>query len=182
MSNALHVELWADPAYEAFRIETIAVDVERVSASLLRFHYVVEGDIDRLLLPAPTPPFRARNLWKATCFEAFLKPRGREAYREFNFSPSGQWAAYDFTGYREGMVEAWLPAAPDIVLSRSDGRMELVVSLSLDLPDEPYRLGLAAVIQEHEFSTSYWAANHVAAGPPDFHHEACFVLDLPSAP
>ena len=37
------------------------------------------------------------NLWQTTCFEAFLRAPGGEAYREWNFAPSGDWAAYDFT-------------------------------------------------------------------------------------
>ena len=177
MSNALHVELWADPAYEAFRIETIAVDVERVSASLLRFHYVVEGDIDRLLLPAPTPPFRARNLWKATCFEAFLKPRGREAYREFNFSPSGQWAAYDFTEMREGRAEADV-SAPYVRIE--DNMTWWAVGATIALPSKKrWELALSAVLEEQDGTKSYWALAHPSADKPDFHDPACFAAHLP---
>jgi hypothetical protein len=178
----MHVELWAKPGFDAFRIEAIAVDVERASASLLRLSYVVRGDLDQLVLPPPAPPFRTSNLWKATCFEAFLKAAGRESYREFNFSPSGQWAAYDFTGYRTGMAEAWVPAAPDITLVRHEDRLELNIALSIDLPDEPYRLGLAAITEERELPISYWAASHPSGGDPDFHHDAGFVLKLPPAP
>jgi len=45
---------------------------------------------------------RVDELWKTTCFEAFLRADGEEAYREWNFAPSGDWAAYDFVTYREG--------------------------------------------------------------------------------
>ena len=45
---------------------------------------------------------RAPELWKTTCFEAFLRAKGEEAYREWNFAPTGNWAAYDFKRYRKG--------------------------------------------------------------------------------
>ena len=32
--------------------------------------------------------------------------RAREAYREWNFAPSGEWAAYDFKAYRKGRIDA----------------------------------------------------------------------------
>lgn len=176
----MHTKLWADAGYHALRIEAIAVDVARLSPSLLRLLYTVRGDIDTLVLPPPAPPFRTRDLWKTTCFEAFLKPAGGEAYREFNFAPSGQWAAYDFAAYRHGMVEAWLPAPPDIALTRDGDRLELAVTMSLDLPERSYRLALAVVVEERGGNISYWAANHVG-DRPDFHHDACFVLELPAA-
>jgi hypothetical protein len=172
--------LWTHPNGYALRITEMEADVERLSETLLRFRYVVIGDLEALVLPPPAPPLRAANLWKTTCFEAFLKPVGGESYRELNFSPSGRWAAYDFDSYRSGMTEAWLPAPPDIVLQRDGSTLEVIVSLSLDLPDEPYRLALTAVIEEREFSLSYWSLAH-APGKPDFHHPDCFALELPAA-
>ena len=41
-------------------------------------------------------------------------PDGETAYREWNFAPSAQWAAYDFTGYREGMRDAEIAQPPYI--------------------------------------------------------------------
>jgi len=175
----MHVELWDDAAYCAMRIDSVGVDVERPTASLLRFRYIVQGDIDGLILPPPASPFRAKNLWQATCFEAFLKPVGSQAYRELNFSPSGQWAAYEFAAYREGMRDAAVPAAPDITLFSSGDQLELAVTISLDLLDDPYRLAVAAVLQEQE-GISYWNTWH-SSERPDFHHDACFSLQLPPA-
>lgn len=56
-----------------------------------------------LSLPAPVAPGRADGLWRSTCFELFLLDPVTGGYREFNFSPSGEWAAYEFDSYREGM-------------------------------------------------------------------------------
>ena len=109
-----------------------------------------------------------------TCFEAFaMRAAG---YREFNFSPSTEWAAYDFDGYRAGMRNA------DVLAPRIEGRhgqehYELFVAF--DLPGEaPWRLALTAVIEEADGVKSYWALKH-PPGKPDFHHVDGFVLELP---
>ena len=173
--------LWTHPAYCALRIEAVDADVERLNETLMRFRYSVTGDLDALVVPPSGEPLRSNNLWKTTCFEAFLKPADGETYREFNFSPSGQWAAFDFDGYRNLTGNAWLPAAPEIEVSRGAKRLELIATLSLDLPEEPYRLGLSAVIEERGCPISYWALSH-PADRPDFHADACFSLQLPPAP
>src|SRR4029450_11259927 len=65
------------------------------------FRYLIEGTAD-LVLPNPEKRGRADGLWKTTCAEAFVG-LSRGAYLEFNFSPSGKWAAYRFEGPRKGM-------------------------------------------------------------------------------
>src|SRR3954447_13785185 len=97
--------LWPHPAYPSL-VERIDVDVERVSATSLRVRYRAEGAVDRIVLPPPAPPLRTDYLWRTTCFEAFIAPADGENYRELNFSPSSQWAAYDFDSYRAGVVQA----------------------------------------------------------------------------
>ena len=57
----------------------------------------VGAPAERFAISEPAEPTRADELWKTTCFEAFLRPLGEERYREWNFAPSSQWAAYDFT-------------------------------------------------------------------------------------
>jgi hypothetical protein len=178
----MQTRLWSHPAHPSAAIDgEISVSVERLSATTLRFRYLVVGQIDALVLPPPAPPLRADNLWQTTCFEAFLAPAGLPGYRELNFSPSCNWAAYDFSAYRAGMVEAWLPAPPTIEVARQTNRLELAVTLSPGLPHEPYRLGLCAVIEERSGNKSFWALSH-PGDAPDFHREDCFVLELPPAP
>jgi hypothetical protein len=174
--------LWANPADRNMAVDgMIEVTVERLSAATLRFRYLVHGRIDEIALPAPAPPLRVNNLWRTTCFEAFLAPVAAPGYREFNFSPSSQWAAYDFAAYRTGMVEAALPAAPDIALTTTANRLEMAATLSLDLGQDPYRLGVAAIIEARDGTKSHWAASF-PGGSSDFHHHSCFGLELPSAP
>ena len=68
---------------------------------VLEFHIGVPPA--SLILPAPAEPTRADELWKHTCCELFLLNPADNSYLEFNFSPSGQWAAYRFDSYRAGM-------------------------------------------------------------------------------
>jgi hypothetical protein len=177
----METALWAHPAYPTAALDgEILVSVERLSATSLRFRYLVLGRIDELVVPVAAAPLRTDDLWKTTCFEAFLAPVNTSAYQEFNFSPSSQWAAYDFTAYRAGMVQAALPAPPEISVDRQPDRLAVTVTLSLYLPQEPQKLGLSAVIEERGGRKSYWAVSH-AGDSPDFHRQHCFVLELPPA-
>jgi hypothetical protein len=170
--------LWDHPAY-ARLVDRVDVEVERLSATLLRFRYRVEGEIERIALPPPAPPLRTDNLWRTTCFEAFIAPAEGESYRELNFSPSSQWAAYDFTAYRAGMVQAWVPAPPDIKLVLETNALELIVTISLDLDPDPWRLALSAVIEDKRGAKAFWTAGGGGGSAPDFHHPSCFVFELP---
>ena len=99
-----------------------------------------------------------------------------EAYQEFNFSPSGEWAAYRFAGYRHGMAPLDTLAEPRIRVKRSAGVLELHARISLPLPSHPL-LGLSAVIEQTDGTLSYWALHH-APGKPDFHLRDAFALEL----
>jgi len=136
-------------------------------------HYRIEGAIDRLRIPAPAASQRAERLWEHTCCELFFTQTGAVAYREFNFSPSGQWAAYAFERYRAG---AALPATdPDIVVRRAPGRLELEARVAA--PAQRLRVGLCAVIEADDGALSYWALRHPGE-KPDFHRVEAFALEL----
>lgn len=132
---------------------------------------------DDLLLPPAKLPERADDLWKTTCFELFVRPSGSDGYFELNFSPSFQWAAYEFTGYRQGR-RAMEILDPGIWLSQPEGWFFLAVEGLPDFPAAALKIGLSAVIEEKDGTKSYWALMH-PPGEPDFHHPDCFLLDLP---
>ena len=176
----METTLWADPTYPCDPIETIHVTVERPSRTLLHLRYVVVGDLSSIRIPPPAPPLRTSRLWEATCFEAFLRAEGENAYLEFNFAPSGQWAVYAFTHYRHGMTNAPLPAAPEVEVSRSAGRLELRATVSPSLDSGPYAINVAAILENLGGERSFWAASHPSGGP-DFHHPSCFIDRLPPA-
>jgi hypothetical protein len=122
------------------------------------------------------------ELWRHTCFEAFVG--AGVAYYEFNFAPSTHWAVYRFTGYRSGMRVATEVSAPEITVEERPERYSLQALLNLDqllLPrDATLRLGLSAVIEENGGQRSYWALAH-PPGKPDFHHSDCFTVELSKA-
>jgi hypothetical protein len=166
-------------------VTRIDVDVTRPRAGGVVLSYVVTGRISDLRLPAVTASARADKLWRHTCFEAFVRASPDEAYYEFNFAPSSQWAAYRFDRYRSGMRVAAEIGAPRIEVQSAAERYTLQVALELDelsgLPrNTGWRLGLAVVIEETNGNKSYWALAH-PAGKPDFHHADGFAYELSPA-
>jgi hypothetical protein len=164
-------------------VARLEADVARGPAGTLRLRYIVSGEVTALHLPAPAARVRADELWRTTCFEAFVQEAGSGAYLEINLAPAGQWAVYAFTGYRQGMRAVDEAPAPALDSERTGERYELVATLDLAAtglrPGEPWRLALSAVIEEAGGAKSYWALAH-PPGKPDFHHPQSFVLDLPA--
>lgn len=157
-----------------------AVDVKLLAnEERLDLRFMVR-DAEGLVLPAAQPSTRTDGLWRTTCFEIFLRARGCEGYLEFNFSPSGQWAAYAFDAYRAGMRNLTLAAEPRVKAGRSEELFFLDASVDLSPASTTGReMSLSAVIEEVDGTKSYWALAH-PAGKPDFHDPACFVAELPA--
>jgi hypothetical protein len=166
----LQLKLHPDCACSA--VERIEAQAWQPASGQLSLRYVLTGAIAGIRLALPAPSARGDELWRSTCFEAFVS-QGAEAYAEFNFSPSTQWAAYHFNAYREGMQNA--PGAPIISVRSGDRRFELEAALAL--PPGARRLGLSAVIEETNGVKSYWALAHPAS-KPDFHHRDSFAYEL----
>ena len=100
-------------------------------------------------------------------------------YCEFNFSPSGQWAAYRFTRYRE-RDPSFAPATePKLSFTLLADGFELCASVPAALlpPGKSLQIGLCAVVEASDGGKSYWALAHGAA-QPDFHLRQSFVLTL----
>jgi hypothetical protein len=155
----------------------IAVDVALPRPGGLVLSYVVSGKIGDLRLSPVVAPARADELWRHTCFEAFVRPSPGSAYYEFNFSPSTQWAAYCFSDYRSGMRVATEIGAPRIEARSTAESYTLQAALEFDGLSSPFNLGLSAVLEETNGRKSYWALAH-APGKADFHHADCFALEL----
>jgi hypothetical protein len=130
----------------------------------------------RFVIAEAAEPERADELWKTTCFEVFLRALGQQNYREWNFAPSGQWAAYDFTATRTGMSEG---EAADPYVRVEDNLTWWALGASIAVPaDTNWELGLSAVLEEKDGAKSYWALAH-PGDKPDFHDPGCFVARLP---
>jgi hypothetical protein len=126
---------------------------------------------------AAEEPHRAENLWQTTCFEAFLRVPGEEAYREWNFAPSGNWASYDFTAHREGRADADV-ADPYIRMEDNLTWWAVGATIAVD-SDVPWQLGLSVILEEKDGTKSYWALAHPPGDKADFHSPDCFVAKLP---
>lgn len=174
-------------------VRALQVNVER-SGSVLNLRYTLDADLARIRIPERRPPAATNELWKHTCFEAFLMPAsGSGGYRELNFSPSTQWAAYSFTGYREGMAAVAMTGAPEVraEVSASALQVEARVNIAELFPEaassaaaqaagagmKTLRIALAAVIEHDTGELSYWALKH-APSRPDFHDPAGFILEV----
>jgi hypothetical protein len=162
-------------------VTRIDVDVVREDAGTLVLHYVVTGQTDDLMLPPILGPARTDELWRHTCFEAFVWDSRGAVYYEFNFAASTQWAAYRFDSYRSGMHVLTGMSVPRIDVQTASGHFTLHAVLELgalpDLPPDAWLLGLSAVIEEEGGRKSYWALAH-PPGKPDFHHADGFVCEV----
>ncbi|MDP2073749.1 DOMON-like domain-containing protein [Hydrogenophaga sp.] len=151
------------------------------TAESLQLVYAIAGNIGALRVPAPTRPGPADGLWQHTCLEAFVSAEGDVAYREFNFSPSGQWAAYRFASERQRDTTTALEL-PVPAMHRAFTPTLLTLDVHLPLAALPssavhLELALCAVIEEQDGRLSYWALQHPCERP-DFHHPAARSLRL----
>jgi hypothetical protein len=137
----------------------------------------VGAPANRFVIPVSEGPHRADELWKTTCFEAFLRPMGEERYQEWNFAPSGDWAAYEFTSYRDGMTSSEIGAEPYIRMEDNFTWWTLGATIAIPA-DTNWQLGLSAVLEEKDGTKSYWALAHPGE-KPDFHDPGCFAAHLP---
>ncbi len=167
-------------------MRALVASAERDGAAGLRFRYVLDADLNAIRIPALRSAQHADELWKHTCFEAFIAASsGGDEYRELNFSPSTEWAAYSFEGYREGMASIALPSLPSVAVTRSAALLILEAHVTVqDLLPEAWlapgamlQMALSAVIEDDDGRITYWALRH-APDKPDFHHPAGFILEV----
>lgn len=170
-------ELICHPDTPSAAVDRIDVAVARPQPGVLALRFTVSGRIAEVRLAPPSEPLRTDELWKTTCFEAFVEASPGAGYYEFNLSPSSKWAAYHFMDYRDGMALAEL-SPPAIITGANATHIDIDALIYLPANDEPWQLALAVVIEETNGEKSYWALKH-PAGKPDFHHSDGFVLELP---
>lgn len=143
--------------------------------------FEIEAERAALRWPAPAAPAFRDGLWRHTCVELFAAGTGA-GYREFNFSPSTEFAAYQFDAYRAGMRALDLPGVPTIAWRNGPPHLSIEVRMPASwwTTAQPRAVGLAAVLEHSDGSLSYWALHH--PGPePDFHHRDGFIAGWPPA-
>ncbi|CAI8737023.1 DOMON-like domain-containing protein [Methylocaldum szegediense] len=161
-------------------IRRFTVSARKTPDGILALEFTIEGEIAGLRLPEPSAARRTDGLWRHTCLEAFLMQG--QAYYEFNFAPSSEWAVYRFEAYRKGMSVVREAAPPKISLTLDAQRLVLNAEADLNgllVQSESVvtKLALSAVIEEKDGRVSYWAIVH-PSGQPDFHHPDGFALLL----
>lgn len=171
------VHLVPHPTTPCPGVAALAVDIAGNLRDGLNLTYRLAGDLDALQIPAPAASARVDGLWRHTCFEVFAISDKHPGYREFNFSPSGEWAAYAFSGYRDSARDLPMPAPVLACRIEASGLAFTVTLPAAALPPPPLRLGLSAVIEHRDGRIAYWALRH-APGKPDFHHTDAFALEF----
>ena len=167
------------PARPAGRVRGVQVVSQFLPDGMLFLRWRIDG-AQQVVLPAYAGVGRADDLWRATCLELFLD-LGEDRYREFNFSPSGRWAAYDFASYRVSSGDAEVPAWPETSVERGDAVITGMVRVPGDALLGATRGALAAVIEEEDGVISFWASVH-NKDEPEFHDGTCFTIDFGSPP
>jgi len=151
------------PAIDIYAVALI------VGSGRAAFRYRVRGDVKSIRLPATrTKAERTDDLWRHTCFEAFVAQKNSERYAELNFSPSSEWAAYTFEKYRYNMQPLPVMRAPAVQLKIDPEVLAFDVTVQMRSLAADSVIGLTAVIESIEGSISHWAVAHPVA-KPDFH-------------
>ncbi len=148
-----------------------------VATDAVSFRYRVRGDVNSIRVPPVRPALRKDDLWRHTCFEAFVKRGNEDGYVELNFAPSTEWAAYSFEGYRAGMAPLSQIETPAIEHRLENGAFTLAATLNAHSFGSASALGLSAVIEHTDGRLSYWALAHPRS-TPDFHDSAGWTQSL----
>jgi len=181
--QVLKLKPWRDGHDETVdSVSGVEAELSSEQPGMVRIRFRVRGAIDALRIPGALATERRDGLWQHTCFEVFVM-QGDGSYCEFNFSPSTQWAAYRFDGYRRAMSELPVRSTPRIetVIASDMIFLEATVGLQplVTTDNAPRcRVAIAAVIENLEGRLDYWALAHPAE-KPDFHHEDGFIAGLP---
>jgi hypothetical protein len=159
----------------------LTAEASRDSKQRLKIVFELRGDTSLLYLPEKTAnPKRRDELWKRTCFEIFFGPEKGTSYWEINLSPAGDWNAYSFSNYRDGMRSESKIAGFQIQPKKTADHFRLEATadvFNLNLGTAPMKLSATAVIEKLDGKTSYWAFKH-SGEKADFHLRESFVAQI----
>ena len=178
ITGSASLSLACHPHTACQAVQGIDVAVARATDGMLTLAFTLAADLRALRIPETQSTRRVDGLWRHTCFEAFVMAEEGPGYREFNFSPSGEWAVYGFRGYRDGGAVD-IEQVPEVAVRWTADRLELDAELCRDILPQgsPLRLGLSAVVEDINGVLSYWALQN-PPGKPDFHHSDSFAMQL----
>ena len=173
------IPLHAHPATPDPAVTSFTVAVTRTAE--LRLVYELRADLAHIALPPLAMPGFADELWRHTCFEAFVGREGSPAYYEFNFSPSGRWAVYAFADTRQRVDLDPTAVAPTMEWRHAGERLSLDATVPLarlpNIANAVLLVGVSAVIERRDGAQSFWALRH-PGDRPDFHRPESRTLRL----
>jgi hypothetical protein len=177
MNIEIQANLCCHDATPCEEVRAIRVIVRRTLLEL-ELGFRLDGDIAHICLA----PRGLTELWRHTCFEAFVAIDGQASYHEFNLAPSHEWQIYAFRAYRDLIPLVCSSSSPIVATNSTANRLELdariaLTGLSAMHAHSSLRLGLSAVIESRNRFLSFWVLSHPAA-KPDFHNAAAFALRL----
>ncbi len=138
-SSSAAAALILGPASHRQPIHGIEAKVNNSESHALALSYTLIADINQFIIPPVATSRRIDGLWQHTCFEAFIGMKDGPAYYEFNFSPSSEWAAYQFRAYRDGWPLDDDAFAPKISVEQVADRLDACDNDSIRslVPDSP---------------------------------------------
>ncbi len=144
-----------------------SVRVRCVPPGLL-LQYAVKGPLRQLIIPAAARmPGHTAGLWRTTCLECFVRGGNGDRYTEWNFSPSGNWWACAFDGYRKAAGQQPGGLRPVRLRARLDETC-MVMQAALVLAPGRVHIDPAVILKHADGRFSHWAGAH-PCGRPDFH-------------
>lgn len=159
---------------------SIEVTGQKPAADELVLEFTLRGALKQIRFPdVHLVESRRDELWKNTCLECFFSADLDPAtpYFEINCAPNGDWNAYAFSSYRQGME-----ASKNLrvkLTQRESAENEAFFRIHVsgeDLRAARY-LSMTAVIEFADGTRSFFALAH--PGPqPDFHLKKSFLISL----
>jgi hypothetical protein len=181
------VPLLPHSAGEAGAVHSLSVSGVLRRSGSLRVEFQLAAELRAIrLVPSVCQPHRRDELWRHTCFEVFVRCGSGPRYCEFNISPSGDWAAYQFDRYRSARADA--KQDPIDISVQTSGLQQISLRARIDLQaafagtadtlaSAVWHLNCAAVIEFIDGSLGYWAVHHPRP-KPDFHDAEGFQIAL----
>ena len=168
----------------------VATEIMVEAGNVLVVDYRIRGDLQQLRVPGT--PLDPERLWQHSCCELFVAPlederledgRLDERYVEWNVSPTGQVARFEFAAYRRRAsrsVGAPTEAEVSVTIRPDELALRARVPRETHFGDS-LRISLTAVLEDATGGLSYWAMRH-PRDRADFHDRGGFALALTFSP
>lgn len=161
---------------DLFSVET---KIESLHSEKLVIHYHIHGPLEKILIPKLlSEKSRQDELWRHTCLEAFFSSEltASSPYFEINCSPSGNWNAYGFSSYRQGMCLANLTVELTQVEINSESAV-FEICISGTCLRHAKHCGITSILEFNDGSKAYFALKH-PGNQADFHLKDSFIISL----